>query len=70
MEGETAVGGIAEDPLFLAARELEQLLVTPHIGGATEESMEKTEVFMAKKLAAFLERMQTEAAGERPGERR
>ena len=70
VEGETAVGGIAEDPLFLAARELEQLLVTPHIGGATEESMEKTEVFMAKKLAAFLERMQTEAAGEWPGERR
>jgi D-3-phosphoglycerate dehydrogenase len=30
------------------------LLITPHIGGATFESMAKTEVFMAHKLANFL----------------
>ena len=53
IEGETG-GGIANDPLVVAARELEQVLVTPHIGGATTESMEKTEVFMARKLAGFL----------------
>ncbi len=30
------------------------LLLTPHIGGATFESMHMTELFMANKLAAFL----------------
>jgi D-3-phosphoglycerate dehydrogenase len=32
----------------------DNLILTPHIGGATYESMEKTEIFMAHKLAAFL----------------
>ena len=54
VEGETTAEGVGADPLVLAARELEQILVTPHVGGATAESMAKTEVFMAKKLAAFL----------------
>lgn len=30
------------------------LIITPHIGGATFESMEKTEIFMANKLKTFL----------------
>jgi D-3-phosphoglycerate dehydrogenase len=30
------------------------LLITPHIGGATIESMHKTEEFMAHKLARYL----------------
>jgi len=30
------------------------LLITPHIGGATHEAMNKTEVFMARKLTEFL----------------
>lgn len=30
------------------------LIITPHIGGCTEESMEKTEIFMAKKLRNYL----------------
>ena len=29
------------------------LLITPHIAGATHESMEKTEIFMARKLSRF-----------------
>jgi D-3-phosphoglycerate dehydrogenase / 2-oxoglutarate reductase len=36
------------------ARTHHNLLITPHLGGATYESMKKTEVFMAKKLATFL----------------
>lgn len=32
----------------------DNLLITPHIGGATHESMAKTEVFMAHKLKEFL----------------
>ena len=37
-------------PLVGYAREHENLLITPHIGGCTVESMDKTEVFMAQKL--------------------
>ena len=39
------------------AREHTNLLITPHIGGATAESMERTEVFMAEKLAGFLSQL-------------
>jgi D-3-phosphoglycerate dehydrogenase len=70
VEGETAVGGVGSDALVLAARELDQILVTPHIGGATAESVEKTELFMARKLADFLKQMIAEDANERRGERR
>lgn len=34
------------------AKNHSNLLITPHIGGCTQESMEKTEVFMAEKLVA------------------
>jgi len=37
------------------ARRSERLLLTPHIAGATYESMARTEVFMARKLTAYLE---------------
>lgn len=42
-------------PLVAYARTHDNLLLTPHIGGATFESMTKTEVFMALKLAAFVQ---------------
>ncbi|MCL4555085.1 MAG: hydroxyacid dehydrogenase, partial [Actinobacteria bacterium] len=35
------------------ARKHSNLLITPHIGGATEESMARTEVFMAEKLRRY-----------------
>jgi D-3-phosphoglycerate dehydrogenase / 2-oxoglutarate reductase len=38
------------------ARQHDNLLITPHIGGATDESMASTEIFMAKKLAAWLKK--------------
>jgi len=41
-------------PLLDYAGTHDNLLVTPHIGGATYESMAKTEVFMAHKLTKFL----------------
>jgi len=47
--------GIRHSPLLVYARTHDNLLITPHIGGATDESMAKTEVFMALKLARFLE---------------
>lgn len=36
------------------AKQFSNLLLTPHIGGATLESMHMTELFMANKLAKFL----------------
>ena len=39
-------------PLVECAKRRNNLLITPHIGGCTAESMEKTELFMAKKLEA------------------
>lgn len=45
----------AASPLLAYARRRDNLLVTPHIAGATWESMHKTEVFMATKLRRFLE---------------
>ena len=38
------------------ARSHENLIITPHIGGATFESMAKTEVFIAKKIVQFMRR--------------
>lgn len=43
-----------ESPLLAYARNHENLIITPHIGGATVEAMAATELFMAKKLAEFL----------------
>lgn len=41
-------------PLISYASQHDNLLITPHIGGATYESMAKTEMFMARKLKKFL----------------
>lgn len=53
LSGESAAG-MAHHPLVAYAREHENLLVTPHIGGCTAESMEKTELFLARQLGAML----------------
>ncbi len=47
-------GGPSQD-LLVYARDHNNLIITPHMGGATVESMEKAEVFMAQKLVQFLE---------------
>lgn len=46
---------IAGDPLVAYAKTHQNLLITPHIGGATFDSMAKTEIFIAKKVTAFLQ---------------
>jgi D-3-phosphoglycerate dehydrogenase len=53
----TDEGGDALDrnhPLLVYARNNPNLLITPHLGGCTCESMEKTEVFLAQKLCEAL----------------
>lgn len=49
-----------DSPLLNYARKSKNLLITPHIGGATYESMAKTEVFMANKLVKFLDATEKE----------
>ena len=43
------------NPLVSFAAEHPNLIITPHIGGCTVESIQKTEVFMAEKLQRFLQ---------------
>ena len=56
MKGENAGGAdwLDHDALVTYARANQNLLITPHIGGATAQSMAKTEIFMAKKLADLI----------------
>lgn len=42
--------GLGSHPLIAYTRDHDNLLITPHMGGCTVESMKKTEVFMAQKL--------------------
>lgn len=41
--------------LIAYARAHDNLIITPHVGGATTEAMERTEVFMAEKLRRHLD---------------
>ena len=42
--------GMGSHPLVQHARSHHNLLITPHLGGCTDESLAKTEIFMAAKL--------------------
>lgn len=42
------------DPLVEYAKRNSNLILTPHIGGATKESLEKAELFVANKMIRFL----------------
>lgn len=42
------------NPLIDYARRHPNVLITPHLGGCTFESMEKTEIFMTEKLKRFM----------------
>ncbi len=45
---------IYNHPLIKFSRENNNLLITPHIGGATKESIVGARIFMAEKVASFL----------------
>jgi D-3-phosphoglycerate dehydrogenase len=47
--GENA-NGMGSHPLVAYAKDHDNLLITPHIGGCTKESMQMTELFLAQKL--------------------
>ena len=46
----------ATPSLIHYARTHENLLITPHIGGATHESMERTEIFIAEKIKDYFQK--------------
>lgn len=52
---ERDVGRRNDSRLMAIARAADYLVITPHIGGATQESMASTELFMARQLAQFLQ---------------
>lgn len=54
---------LEESELLRFSRESPNLVITPHIGGATRDSMRKTEIFMAQKLLDFLKKIR----GSLPG---
>lgn len=43
-----------DDPIIKYSQENDNLIITPHIGGATLTSMSNTEKFMAQKLVRFI----------------
>jgi D-3-phosphoglycerate dehydrogenase len=52
--GDESSSGMGHHPLVHYARSHDNLIVTPHLGGCTEESMDKTERFLAQRLKDFL----------------
>jgi D-3-phosphoglycerate dehydrogenase len=46
---------VKTDPLVEYAASHSELIITPHIAGATYESMEKTEIFIAEKLSSYFD---------------
>jgi D-3-phosphoglycerate dehydrogenase len=44
-----------EHPLVRYARDHDRVILTPHIGGATRESVSDSRVFSARKLVHFLQ---------------
>jgi D-3-phosphoglycerate dehydrogenase len=59
--GEPAPG--PQNPLITYMRNHDNLLITPHLGGCTRESMEKTEIYLAQKLVQVWSTLQTNSRG-------
>jgi len=56
LSGEAVGNPLVNNPLIEYAKAHDNLIITPHIGGATRESMEKTEIFIAKKIRGFFKK--------------
>jgi D-3-phosphoglycerate dehydrogenase len=54
LSNEHNIGKGAANPLIEYARAHDNLIITPHIGGATQESIEKADVFIARKIGEFI----------------
>jgi D-3-phosphoglycerate dehydrogenase / 2-oxoglutarate reductase len=63
LRGENS-SGMSAHPLVHYAGTHENLLITPHVGGCTSESMQATEEFLAEKVVAALTSLAEEACVE------
>ena len=50
LSGEIVPGEIKKHPLIAYAKKHDNLIITPHIGGVTKDSWEKTEQFVAERV--------------------
>ena len=54
LDNEQDQAGLFKKPLIKYAQGHSNLLITPHIGGCTLESMHKTELFLARKIESIM----------------
>lgn len=55
MDNESGKGGfLKKDSLWKYAKKHDNLIISPHLGGATKEAMGMTEVYIAKRVAALV----------------
>ena len=59
LDHELEGGPLLDRPLVRYARSHDHVLITPHLGGCTFESMHKTELFMARRVEAWLQQGET-----------
>ena len=62
LSNEQVTGTRTDNPLLEYAKRRDNLLITPHLAGATREAMERTEIFMAQKLRRALSETREAAA--------
>lgn len=65
LSGESA-SGMKNHPLVEYSRSHRNLIITPHIGGCTFESMEKTEKYLSRRLVEVLEALNGHEGGPLP----
>jgi D-3-phosphoglycerate dehydrogenase len=63
LDAERDEGALRDHPLIDYARTHDNLIITPHIGGASLQAMARTEIFMAEKLRDHIACMKQEKPG-------
>jgi D-3-phosphoglycerate dehydrogenase / 2-oxoglutarate reductase len=64
--GDEKATGMADHPLVVYARRHPNLIITPHMGGGTVESMAKTEYVLARRLTELLTAVPVSAVSVAP----
>jgi D-3-phosphoglycerate dehydrogenase len=59
---ENEIVSFATNKIITFAKTHSNFIITPHIGGCTHDAMERTEVFIAEKVTAYIDRNKIECA--------